>query len=204
MRVSPLWLLVSGLSFISFVVLCNWFFVPANLAQADPAVTAARGNAATNRSSADAAAPRPDSRNSRTASSAGVEVADASLKTEQPQPAPATPAPTAAPAPPAPTPEQKVEQPKAAEDSAQQQPAAAGRFTVQVGSYSTPGEAEARAANLKSAGQPVRVAEVDIPKRGKWYRVYVGGFASRAEAETHGKSLRGRGLAESYIATEAQ
>jgi cell division protein FtsN len=102
-----------------------------------------------------------------------------------------------------PTATPKAVQPKAAEPAAAQ-PATAGKFTVQVGSYSTPAEAEARAAGLRSAGQAVRVAEVEIPKRGKWYRVYVGGFASRADAESHGKSLRERRLAESFIATESQ
>ncbi|HEY9284606.1 MAG TPA: hypothetical protein VIP46_14215, partial [Pyrinomonadaceae bacterium] len=55
LRVSPLWLLVSGLSFISFVIFCNWFFVPANLAQAEAARPAARRNEATNRPLANAA-----------------------------------------------------------------------------------------------------------------------------------------------------
>lgn len=207
MRVSPLWLLVSGLSFISFVVFCNWFFVPANLARADATRPASHRNEATNRSlasAADLASARPDSRNggeSRAELPDEGEVVNASLKAEEPTPAPtaptATPAPTAAPVA---TP--NAEQPKAAEPAAAQ-PAPAGRFTVQVGSYNAPAEAEARAANLRSAGQTVRVAEVEIPKRGKWYRVYVGGFASRTDAESHGKSLRERGLADSYIATES-
>ena len=210
MRVSPLWLLVSGLSFISFVVLCNWFFVPSDMAQAGAARPGSLRNEATNRSlasvaAADAPATRPDSRNSVTAGAtlpAEAEVVNASMKIEGP-----TPAPTAPPAAPAPTPEPaatpKAEQPKPAE-AAPAQPAAAGRFTLQVGSYSAPAEAEARAAKLMSAGHSARVVEVEIPKRGKWYRVYVGGFASRGEAETHGKAMRERGLAESYIAAEAQ
>jgi cell division septation protein DedD len=208
MRVSPLWLLVSGLSFISFVVFCNWFFVPANLAQAEAVRPASRRNEATNRSlasAADPAAERPDSRNSGTSAAtlpAEAEIVNASVKVEEPTPAPT--APPAMPAPTAePTPAPKAEQPKAAEAVAAQG-APAGKYTVQVGSYNAPAEAEARAANLRSAGQSVRVVEVEIPKRGKWYRVYVGGFASHGEAESHGKSLRGRGLAESYIATEAQ
>ena len=211
MRVSPLWLLVSGLTFISFVVFCNWFFVPANLAQAEAVRPAARRNEATNRSlssaasTADLAAARPDSRNSGTAPAslpAEAEIVNASVKTEE-----TTPAPAATPAAPAPTAEPvatpKAEQPKAAETVAAQ-PAPAGKFTVQVGSYNAAVEAEARASNLRSAGQSVRVVEVEIPRRGKWYRVYVGGFASRADAESHGKALRERGLAESYIATDSQ
>jgi cell division septation protein DedD/transcription initiation factor TFIIIB Brf1 subunit/transcription initiation factor TFIIB len=206
MRVSPLWLLVSGLSFISFVVFCNWFFVPANLAQAGVARPASHRNEATNRplAAAEGAAAEPaDSRNDdagRASLPREAEVVNATLKIEEPTPAPtvaATPAPTAEPVA---TP--NAEQPKAAETVAPQ-PAPSGRFTVQVGSYSAANEAEARAAVLRSAGQTVRVAEVEIPKRGKWYRVYVGGFASRADAESHGKSLRERGLAESFIATES-
>ncbi|HLL74019.1 MAG TPA: SPOR domain-containing protein [Pyrinomonadaceae bacterium] len=207
MRVSPLWLLISGLSFISFVVFCNWFFVPANLAQADPSRRASLRNEATNRSTASEASSAvavnesPGARPSGSTQPAEAEVVNAPVKVEGPAPAPtappATPAPTARPAA---TP--NAEQPKPAE--AVSQPAPAGKFAVQVGSYSSPAEAEGRAAKLRSAGQAVRVAEVEIPKRGKWYRVYVGGFGSRGEAESHGKSLRERGLAESYIATEAQ
>ena len=209
MRVSPLWLLVSGLSFISFVVFCNWFFVPANLAQAGAARPAALRNEATNRShasvatAADAAPSWRDEQNdSRPAPQpAGAEIVNASQTVELPTPAPtetpaATPAPTAEP-----TATPRAEQPKAAETVA---PQPAGRFTVQVGSYNAASEAEARAAGLRSAGQTVRVVEVEIPKRGKWFRVYVGGFASRDEAESHGKTLRARGLAASYIATESQ
>lgn len=210
MRVSPLWLLVSGLSFISLVVFSNWFFVPANVAQAESPRPASRKNDATNRrlapaASADTATPRPDPPNggaSRAALRAEAEVINASVKVEGPKAtattAPPAPAPTASPVA---TP--KAEQPKAAE-TAPAPPAPAGSFTVQVGSYSAPAEAEARAASLRSAGQTVRVVGVEIPKRGKWYRVYVGGFGSRGEAESHGKTLRERGLAESYIATEAQ
>ena len=210
LRVSPLWLLVSGLSFISFVVFCNWFFIPSDLAQAEAVRPASRRNEATNRPAADATsaaglAPetRADTRNSdtsRTEPPAGGEVVNASLKVAEPTPA--TPAPTVPAATPAPTPAQKTERPRT--EPAAAQPAPDGKFTVQVGSYNAPGEAEARAAGLRSAGQPVRVVEVEIPRRGKWYRVYVGGFARRTDAEAHGKSLRERGLAESYIATESQ
>lgn len=210
MRVSPLWLLVSGLSFISFVIFCNWFFLPSNFALADSTPPpASLGNAATNRSfasapsAADAPARQTKARGDdadRASLPAGAEVVSASVKVEEPTPAPTA----AAAATPEPTPEQKATpappQPKPSETAAQ----AAGKFTVQVGSYSTPAEAEARAARLRSAGQTVRVAGVEIPKRGKWYRVYVGGFGSRADAETHGRLLRERGLAESFIAAESQ
>jgi cell division protein FtsN len=202
MRVSPLWLLVSGLSFISFVVFCNWFFVPANLAQAGVMRPAALRNEATNRShatgAAEPASPRPDSSDNDASCATlpdGAEVVNASARNEAPAPtAPAaTPAPETKPAVAV-----KVSEPAAA------QPAPAGRFTLQVGSYTAAGEAEARAAGLRAAGQTVRVAEAEIPKRGKWYRVYVGGFGSRGEAEAHGKGLRERGIAESFIAAEAQ
>ena len=217
MRVSPLWLLVSGLSFISFVVFCNWFFVPANLAQAEAVRPAARRNEATNNSlanaasAADLAAARPDSRNSSTAPAplpAEAEIVNASVKTEETHPAPAAtpaaPAPTTEPAAAPKAGQPKAEQQPKAVETVAAQPAPTGKFTVQVGSYNAAGEAEARASGLRSAGQSVRVVEVEIPRRGKWYRVYVGGFASRADAESHGRSLRERGLAENYIATETQ
>jgi hypothetical protein len=195
MRVSPMWLLASGLLFISFVVFCNWFFVPSNLAQGD--TPRQRRNEATNRAPASAGvtAALPEARDGETGRAAlppEAEVVNASAKVEEPKTS--TTVTAAAP---------NDEQPRAAEGTAALSPAA-GRFTVQVGSYNTQAEAEARAAELRSAGQTVRVVGVDLRNRGRWYRVHVGGFGSRGEAESHGRSLRERGLAGSYITTEAQ
>jgi DedD protein len=79
-----------------------------------------------------------------------------------------------------------------------------GGLTLQVGSYSDIGQADARVESLKAAGFEGRVVSVEIPKRGTWYRVQVGRFADRAEAARFGEQMRGKGAAESVIVTEAQ
>ncbi|MCA1615299.1 MAG: SPOR domain-containing protein [Acidobacteria bacterium] len=208
MQASPVWLLLAGLSFISFVVLCNWFFVPANLAQADPSRMVARGNQATNLSvgqSVGHAQPAADEADEREDTRPATRPAEpVETKAEQPSP---EPAPTSTPAPATPQPAAEVT-PAPAESarvkSEELSSAPDGKFTLQVGSYNVAAEAEARASSLKAAGVEARVAQVEIPKRGTWYRVQAGRFASREEAERGGRQLREKGLAASYLTASLQ
>jgi cell division protein FtsN len=216
LQVSPIWLLVSGLSFISFVVLCNWFFVPANLAQADTVRPAARGNQATNQSANQSAeltpAPAQPAHETEAAQPAAEQPAQTAAQpateaTPEATPAPAsspTPAPTQSPAPAATAETAYVAVAAARENAAESNDGRQGKFTVQIGSYNAASEAEARASSLKSAGVEARVAQVEIPKRGTWYRVQAGRFTSREDAERHGRQLREKGLAASYLTAELQ
>lgn len=56
-------------------------------------------------------------------------------------------------------------------------------FTIQVGATQDPTEAQRLADRFK--GHKPRVVSVEIPGKGKWYRVKVGSFDSRAEAERY-------------------
>jgi cell division septation protein DedD len=78
-------------------------------------------------------------------------------------------------------------------------PAGTGAFTVQV--RSSPNEADARASaeTLKSAGFDAYVARADLGARGVWYRVRVGRFASRDEAQKTAAKLRGTGRVSDAI-----
>jgi cell division protein FtsN len=76
-----------------------------------------------------------------------------------------------------------------------------GNLTIQVGSFNDQGQANERAARLKSAGADARVVRADLPGKGTWYRVQVGGFASREEATSYGNQLRSKGLAPDFIIT---
>ena len=78
-----------------------------------------------------------------------------------------------------------------------------GRFTVQVSSHNQPGEAEARASLLRAAGFDVRVAAVEIPRKGTWYRVQSGRFRTREQAALYEKSLRASGAAETTFVAES-
>jgi cell division protein FtsN len=78
-----------------------------------------------------------------------------------------------------------------------------GRFTVQVGSYNQPGQAEARASAVRAAGFEARVAAVEILKKGTWYRVQAGRFQTREQAALYEKSLRAAGAAETTFVAES-
>lgn len=80
---------------------------------------------------------------------------------------------------------------------------AEGRFTIQVGSFNQSGEAEARASVLRAAGFDARVAAVEIPKKGTWYRVQSGRFQTREQAALYEKSLRASGGAENSFVAES-
>jgi cell division septation protein DedD len=79
----------------------------------------------------------------------------------------------------------------------------AGGFTTQVSSSQNVADSNKRVADLKAAGFEARVVKVDVPKRGTWYRVQVGMFASRKEAEAFGIQLKSKGAATDVIVTEA-
>jgi cell division protein FtsN len=79
-----------------------------------------------------------------------------------------------------------------------------GNFTVQVGSYNNSAQADERAGRLRSSGVEARVVRAEIPRRGTWYRVQTGRFASREEAARFASELKGRGAADSFLVTEFQ
>ncbi|MBI2339824.1 MAG: SPOR domain-containing protein [Deltaproteobacteria bacterium] len=56
------------------------------------------------------------------------------------------------------------------------------RYTLQVGSFSDPEQAESIKKAFISRGYSSFVKEVSISGKGKWYRVHVGQFFSEAEA----------------------
>lgn len=79
-----------------------------------------------------------------------------------------------------------------------------GNYTVQVGSYNNAAQAEERAGQLGSSGIQTRVVRAEIPKRGTWYRVQAGRFASQEEAARFGAQLKGKGAADDFIITQVQ
>ncbi|HEY8146323.1 MAG TPA: SPOR domain-containing protein [Kofleriaceae bacterium] len=57
-----------------------------------------------------------------------------------------------------------------------------GRFTLQLSSFQTRGEADAFIAELKKSGYAPTVTEANVPGKGTWFRVRLGGFSSYDEA----------------------
>jgi len=101
-----------------------------------------------------------------------------------PQPAKAEPAPKPEPpakAEPAPKPEppakaEPAPKPELAKDAGK------GRFTLQLSSFQSRGEADAFVAELKKSGYAPTVAEANVEGKGTWFRVRLGGYASQTEA----------------------
>ncbi len=77
-----------------------------------------------------------------------------------------------------------------------------GNYTLQVGSFNDLAEASERVARLGSLGVKAYVARVEIPRRGTWYRVQTGSFASREEAARYGTQLRNKGTVPDFIIAE--
>ena len=68
-------------------------------------------------------------------------------------------------------------------------PGSEGGWQVQVSSYKTDAEAQAFAEQLRARGHRAHVQAAEIPKRGTWYRVKIGPFATQMEATKYLKSF---------------
>ena len=197
-RVSLLWLLLSGSIFLSFIIALNTMTRSVDLSGEVPKEvrsTNSSTNQAPDRLVKAAPAPVEESRVEPPPASTAQPVKESKVEP--------TPVPTAQP-----TPALELQREKAAEAEArpsatvQASTDASGKFTIQIGSYNESGQAMQRLASLSSLGIEARIAQVEIPKRGIWYRVQVGRFSTREEANRYAGELRTRRVAESTIITE--
>jgi cell division protein FtsN len=209
MRVSPMWLLACGLAFIALVVVLNG--LTSSAVQLDSATAqAARPNAPGNHSTNQAAHTAAPDQTARPMSAALVgNKSERAQETAQQSPAglknnntQAAQVAVVQPTPQAEMPRKQVEAKPAPAPVPTPQPEGAGRFTLQVGSFNTPVEANERAGHLQAAGFASRVVAVELPGRGTWYRVQTGRFSDRVEAARAGAQLRAKGAAESFIVSE--
>ena len=76
---------------------------------------------------------------------------------------------------------------KAAQEEAA--PAQAETFTVQIGASRVKDDADKLMQRARAAGLRPFLAEVDLGDKGTWYRVRVGSFAGKAEAEKFRKDV---------------
>jgi cell division protein FtsN len=206
MRVSPVWLLGSGLLFISLIFVFNWATKPnaqANNLTLEHSLTNIASNQATHQTDqnlATNASVAPSTNNAPPSTKAAPTYTPAQEVSNN-SPAANTdttmnPTPATKPAPAT----------KAATESspAQSDNPAGGNFTVQVGSYSDGTQAQERAVSLKAAGFDARVVEAQLSGRGTWYRVQTGRFGTREEAARYSQQLRAQRMAAESIITETQ
>jgi cell division septation protein DedD len=76
-----------------------------------------------------------------------------------------------------------------------------GSLTIQVASFSDQAQANERVNSLRSRGVEARAVRVEIPNKGTWYRVQIGGFKSRDEASGYANQLRSKGILQEFIIT---
>jgi cell division septation protein DedD len=211
MRISPLWLLACGMTFISVIVFSNQFAKPAEPVERAAASYTAPANQSANQSpsqptaapalanSAAASTSVPQSAQaeaaasveSKTRSAAAEEQPDAKAQAETQHEAGQSVAPAV---------ETKQDERAATVQSAGEK---AGGLTLQLGSYNVIEQANERLAKLRAAGFEARVVAVELPKRGTWYRVQAGRFTSREEATRYGNELKAKGAADNFIVTDA-
>jgi len=201
MQVSPLWLLVAGLSFISFIVLCNWIIKPVEQTGEAASLTTIANNQATNTSSGRPPVPAihtPAPVSSTTQQLTEPEAAFVKVETKEasaPVPTPANTPDTASAPEPVTPPVSPVNSTAKLKE---------GRITIQIGSYNETTQAQERVASLQAAGHKAWFVAVEIPKRGTWYRVQSGRFVTRDEAERYGRQLRNEGVISSFIVADVQ
>ena len=65
-------------------------------------------------------------------------------------------------------------------------------YTIQVSSFRDAQKSRQVATKLISTGDPAFTSPVDIPEKGKWYRVYIGNYKNLAEAKIAAAGLKKR------------
>jgi cell division protein FtsN len=74
-----------------------------------------------------------------------------------------------------------------------------GRYTVNVASFRERVRAERLTKGLEKKGYKAFVEEAAISKKGTWYRVAVGRFSSRGEAQAFARTLKEKEKMDSFV-----
>ncbi|MBI4595913.1 MAG: SPOR domain-containing protein [Candidatus Tectomicrobia bacterium] len=74
------------------------------------------------------------------------------------------------------------------------------KYTIQVSSFKDKAQAQALEAKLKKKGFAAQIATVEIKDSGLWYRIRVGNFKDRKEAEKVAEQLRLQEHVPTFIA----
>ena len=78
------------------------------------------------------------------------------------------------------------------------------KYALQIGSYQQMSEANSVVERWKTKGYPAYLMIADIPDRGRWYRVRLGGFASRDEAKKYQKEVESQEATQVIVVMNEQ
>jgi cell division septation protein DedD len=85
------------------------------------------------------------------------------------------------------------------EESPAQEIPPVGAFTINMASFKQKQSADRYVEKLKKLGIDAFSWEVNLPEKGRWYRVSAGGFSTLEEAKNYVKELRQKGISDTYI-----
>lgn len=77
------------------------------------------------------------------------------------------------------------------------------QYQLQIGSFPSSAEAQARLQDLEASGLKPKIQEADLKKKGHWFRIYVGAFPTKEKAEKAGEQYKSQGLIQSYVIAKA-
>jgi len=78
------------------------------------------------------------------------------------------------------------------------------KYSLQIGSYQQMAEANTAVERWKGKGYSAFLMIADIPDRGRWYRVRLGGFASREEAQKYKKEFESQEATQAIVVMNEQ
>lgn len=78
------------------------------------------------------------------------------------------------------------------------------RYSVQVGSYPKMDEATTSVEKWKTKGYAAYMMIADIPERGRWYRVRIGGFGTHEDAASYLKDFKSKENVEALVVMNEQ
>jgi len=73
------------------------------------------------------------------------------------------------------------------------------RYSIQVGSYPNPDEAHEVVNNWKEKGYEAYLLSADIPDKGRWYRVRLGAFDTKEEAQKYLTQFQTKEGVEAFV-----
>ena len=78
------------------------------------------------------------------------------------------------------------------------------KYSLQIGSYQQMTEANGAVERWKGKGYSAFLMIADIPDRGRWYRVRLGGFASKDEAQKYKKEFESQEATQAIVVMNEQ